>query len=126
MSSEEKIFISYSKVSGSKWDRIFNKGKRAHSLHRDKDKNKECFKNKERFSIDEKCMEEYGYGIENGKIAENLMKEYNKHVNAFAAAYLKMTNLPPDQVIMVVERTTAETGRLVERIWFEKKNGNRG
>lgn len=51
--------------------------------------------------------------IEAAKRAQQRMTE---HIERFAAAYIKLTDIPPDQAVMCHEIKDG-----VSRIWFERK-----
>jgi hypothetical protein len=49
-----------------------------------------------------------------------MRNDLNTHVEMFSAAYLKMTQLPPDKVVMKVKQEITMAG-LMQTIWFEEK-----
>lgn len=44
------------------------------------------------------------------------------HIERFAAAYVQLTNIKPDEAIMNISRGLSLDGSLITRIWFERKN----
>jgi hypothetical protein len=62
---------------------------------------------------------------ESYRLAKNFMSEIVNaqqeslavHIESFAAAFIKLTNLPPDQIVMKVRHDYPGT----QTIWFEKK-----
>ena len=49
-----------------------------------------------------------------------LWEELSKHIEEFACAFQRTTNLPPDKIVMF-HATEWVNGHLVNRIWFEEK-----
>ena len=49
---------------------------------------------------------------------EALQKQQHEHLEAFAAAYLLMTNIPPQDAVLVQQRS--DDGMTI-RWWFERK-----
>jgi len=46
------------------------------------------------------------------------------HIEEFACAFAKLTDLPPDKIIMCYS-TEWRDGNLINKIWFEKKKENK-
>ena len=49
----------------------------------------------------------------------DMINSLNLHIEEFAAAFMKHTNLPPDRVVMKVKITADITG-YTQTIWFEE------
>jgi hypothetical protein len=53
-------------------------------------------------------------------VTNNLIMQLNQHIEEFASAFAKRTDLPPDKIVMIVQQKITENG-LELRIWFEEK-----
>ena len=64
-----------------------------------------------------------GYGTESTKeLCSMFNRAQNEYIEKFAAAYLKHTNIPPDEAVMNMQYVNSEGGKLKLRVWFERKN----
>jgi len=49
-----------------------------------------------------------------------MINNLHQHIEEFAAAFMKHTNLPPDRIVMKVQ-TSADTNGYTQTIWFEER-----
>ncbi len=54
------------------------------------------------------------------ELTYRLAKDLDGHIEEFACAFAKLTDLPPDKIIMC-HSTEWRDGNLINKIWFEKK-----
>ena len=54
------------------------------------------------------------------KTVLDMQDNLRQHMEEFAAAFCKYTNLPPDRVVMMIEQKYTERG-FVQKVWFEEK-----
>jgi hypothetical protein len=53
---------------------------------------------------------------------KRISTEHYQLLNRFAAAYLKMTDIPPQDAVLVQQIVTTPDGAVQYRYWFEPKS----
>lgn len=55
--------------------------------------------------------------------ARRAQQRLTEHIERFAAAYIKLTDIPPNEAVMCTQMVPGEDGHsIIQRIWFVHKD----
>jgi len=71
-----------------------------------------------------KTLEEYNtMNIDSSvkEVTDRITEDIIQHMELFACAFAKITQLPPDRIVMC-QTTEYRNGNLISKIWFEERH----